>query len=174
MKFQHQWRDKAGQWKKGYVALPILLLSCSFFSRADMLINISGTIAISPCVINANQMINVDFGDDLITTRISEDALGDKNVKAIEYTLQCDRNLKARMKIVGTPAPFDRRLLATGQGNLGVALRIGNTVMEVNNTEYEFTYPNYPTLVALPVKARAATLDGGKFDAGATMVLSFP
>lgn len=170
MKFQYQRANKAGQLK----ALSLLLLACSFLSRADMVINISGTIATSPCVINANQMINVDFGDNLITTRISEDAFGDQNVKTINYTLRCDRNLKARMKIVGAPAPFDQRLLATGQENLGIALRIGNTVMAVNSTEYEFTYPNYPTLVALPVKARAATLDGGKFDAGATMVLSFP
>lgn len=145
-----------------------------FFSQADSTVNISGTIAISPCVINANQMINVDFGDNLITTRISEDALGDQNVKPVNYTLKCERNVKARMKIIGTPAAFDRRLLATGQENLGIALRAGNTILAVNSTEYEFTYPNYPALEALPVKAAASALDGGKFDSGATMVLSFP
>lgn len=174
MKFQYQRRNKAGWGGKRHLALSVLLLTCSFVSQADMQINISGTIAISPCVINANQMINVDFGDSIVTTRVSENALGEQNVKPVDYTLRCERNLKARMKILGTPAPFDRRLLATGQENLGVALRIGDTVMAVNSTEYEFTYPNYPTLVALPVKAPAAVLNGGKFDAGATMVLSFP
>ncbi|MEL5470177.1 fimbrial protein [Serratia nevei] len=150
------------------------LLPCIFMARADMMINISGTIARPPCVINANQMINVDFGDNIVTTRVSEDAFGNQNMQPIVYTLKCDRNVKARMKILGTPSPFDERLLATGKDNLAIAIRTGNTILAVNSTEYEFTYPNYPALIALPVKAPAAALDEGKFDIGATLELSFP
>lgn len=167
--------NPANRRRKIHPALFTALLTCCFFARADIAVYISGTITAPPCVINADQMINVDFGDSLVTTRIDEDAAtGQQNVKTIVYTLQCDRNIKARMKILGPPAPFDPRLLAAGQDNLGIAIRINNKVIEVNNTEYEFTYPNSPKLVALPVKAANTVLEGGRFDVGATMVLSFP
>ncbi|QDI20298.1 fimbrial protein [Serratia marcescens] len=152
-----------------------LLLMLSIAARADTSITVSGTV-INPasCVINDNQMISVNFGDDLVTTRLTDSAYGDSYMKTVVYTLRCVNASKVKMVIKGHPAPFNARLLKTEQASLGVALRVGSTLLEVNNTEYEFTYPDSPQLVAVPVRQAGASLMGGRFNAGATMVLIFP
>ncbi|BEO22618.1 fimbrial protein [Serratia nevei] len=154
-------------------ALTILALSAA--AQANTTITVSGSV-INPasCVINDNQTINVEFGNDVITTRVDTDVYGSSYLKSVVYTLQCKNASKVRMKVEGNTAPFNNKILKTEQNDLGVALRIGDSLMAVNSTVYQFDYPNSPQLVALPVKRLGGLLSAGEFNAGATMVLSFP
>ncbi|MBH2855213.1 fimbrial protein [Serratia marcescens] len=153
----------------------MMTLACVAGVQANTTLTVSGSI-VNPasCVINNNQMIDVVFGDDVITTRVSTDVYGGNYLKQVVYTLECKNANKVNMKIEGNAAAFNSQILKTEQSDLGVALRIGNNLMAVNSTVYQFDYPNTPQLVALPIKRSGGALTAGKFNAGATMVLSFP
>ncbi|MEG7332920.1 MULTISPECIES: fimbrial protein [Serratia] len=155
--------------------LLMMTLACVAGAQANTTLTVSGSI-VNPasCVINNNQMIDVVFGDDVITTRVSTDVYGGNYLKQVVYTLECKNANKVNMKIEGNAAAFNSQILKTEQSDLGVALRIGNNLMAVNSTVYQFDYPNTPQLVALPIKRSGGALTAGKFNAGATMVLSFP
>ncbi len=168
---------RAGVWKwNNAIRLPLALAALfGAAAHADTTLTVSGSV-ITPvsCVINDNKMINVNFGDQVITTRVGTSVYGNDYMQQVIYTLNCKNASRVKMKVRGDTAPFNGNILRTEQDDLGVALRIGSTLMAINSTEYIFDYPNYPALVAVPVKRAGGMLAGGLFNAGATMVLSFP
>ncbi|WP_037410053.1 fimbrial protein [Serratia sp. S4] len=127
-------------------------------------------VAPPPCVINNNSLIEVNFGDDVITTRID----GSYKKQPVVYSVECKNapNYAMKMQIEGTGAWFDTGVLSTNKDGLGVALlRNGNP--QSINTWMNFFYPNMPTFEAVPVKQAGATLSGGAFSAGATMKVEY-
>ncbi|BEM02411.1 exotoxin (plasmid) [Serratia marcescens] len=127
-------------------------------------------IAPPPCVINNNNLIEVNFGSDVITTRID----GSYKKQPVVYSVECKNAPSNAMKLLiqGNSASFDGEVLQTNKDGLGVALlRNGNR--QPINSWVNFTYPNLPTLEAVPVKQAGATLSGGEFSAGATMQVAY-
>ncbi|MBD8162879.1 fimbrial protein [Erwinia persicina] len=127
-------------------------------------------VAPPPCVINDNNLIEVKFGNDVMTTRID----GSYKKRQVVYSVECKNapNNAMKMKIQGTGAGFDSDVLKTNNDVLGVALlRNGNR--QPINTWVNFTYPKVPTFEAVPVKQAGATLSGGAFSAGATMTVEY-
>ncbi|MEL5298618.1 fimbrial protein [Serratia nevei] len=144
-------------------------------AHANTTLTVSGSvIAPASCVINDNKMINVNFGNQVITTRVGTSVFGTDYMQQVIYTMNCKNASRVKMKILGDTAPFNGNILRTEQNDLGVALRIGSTLMAINSAEYIFDYPDKPALQAVPVKRAGGALTGGQFNAGATMVLSFP
>ncbi|MCW6016555.1 fimbrial protein [Serratia marcescens] len=126
-------------------------------------------VAPPPCVINNNNLIEVNFGNDVMTTRID----GSYKKQPVVYSVECKNapNNAMKLQVQGT-AGFDSEVLKTNKDGLGVALlRNGNR--QPINTWINFTYPNLPTLEAVPVKQAGATLSGGAFSAGATMKVEY-
>ncbi|WP_353052216.1 fimbrial protein [Serratia marcescens] len=127
-------------------------------------------VAPPSCVINNNNLIEVNFGNDVMTTRID----GSYKKQPVVYSVKCQNapNNAMKMQIQGTGAGFDGEVLQTNKDGLGVALlRNGNR--QPINRWINFTYPNLPTLEAVPVKQAGATLSGGAFSAGATMKVEY-
>ncbi|HID9469481.1 TPA: fimbrial protein [Serratia liquefaciens] len=139
--------------------------------RAATSIKVTVTIvAPPPCVINNNNLIEVNFGNDVMTTRID----GSYKKQSVLYSVECKNapNNAMKMQIQGNSAVFDRDVLQTNKNDLGIALlRNGNR--EPINTWVNFTYPNLPKFEAVPVKQAGATLSGGAFSAGATMKVEY-
>ncbi|TQI82243.1 type 1 fimbria pilin [Serratia fonticola] len=136
-----------------------------------MQVNIRGTVILPPpCTINNNQTIRVDFGDEVMTTRI--DGVNYKQV--ISYTLDCDiqKTNDLKMSIQGGPAGFNSGLLSTNKPDLGIALYQGTQQVNINSW-FNYTYPNQPVLYAVPVKRSGATLTGGEFAASATLLIDY-
>ena len=119
------------------------------------------------CVINNNQAIEVDFGNDVITTKVD----GKNYMQPVKYTLRCggDTVNTLKLQIQGEPAWFNPALLATvQQSDLGIEIWADGISLPANSW-LNFTYPNVPLLSAVPVKRSGSTLSAGKFSAAATM-----
>ncbi|MDU7466733.1 MAG: fimbrial protein [Serratia marcescens] len=137
----------------------------------DIVINITGTvIASSPCKINGDRVIEVNFGDDLMTSKVD----GVNYRKMINYTLDCRgaSSNKLRLKIQGTAASFDSTVLATERSNMGLKLWSGRVAIPINGW-FPFDSSSQPFLEVVPVKAQGSTLSTGRFSAGATMVVEY-
>lgn len=144
-----------------------------FGPQAQAVTTIKVTVTIvspPPCVINNNNLIEVSFGSDVMTNRID----GSYKKQPVVYSVECKNapNNAMKLQIQGTGAGFDGEVLQTNKDELGVALlRNGNR--QPINSWVNFTYPNLPTLEAVPVKQAGATLSGGEFSAGATMKVEY-
>lgn len=165
--------------RKYHSACEALLLTMALFSffvfstngRASTTINISGTImAPLSCEINGNQAIMVDFGNDLVTTRVD----GSSYMKTVDYSLTCKNNTSnaIKMKIEGTATAFNNSALQTTQADLGIALRANGQPLPINSW-LNFTYPNKPLLQAVPVKRAGGTLSTGDFSTVATLMVDY-
>jgi len=156
-------------------ALISVAISCAaaFSSGSDAAttINISGTImAPPPCVINGDKTIQVDFGQNVVISRID----GSNYLKTIDYTLECKSQSKNAMKMMieGTGAGFDSGVLQTVKTDLGIALKQNGQPLRLNQW-FNFTYPMQPVLQAVPVKKNGANLPTGNFFAGATLKVDY-
>lgn len=151
--------------------LAAFMLFGSLAQAASTTVSVAVTIvAPPPCVINKNNLIEVNFGNDVMTTRID----GSYKKQPVVYSAGCINALNNAMKmqIQGTGASFDSDVLKTNRDDLGVALlRNGNR--QPINAWVNFTYPVLPTFEAVPVKRAGATLSGGAFSAGATMMVEY-
>lgn len=148
----------------------VILLSCTLV-QALTLVTVSVTIFVTPqCVVNDNKPITVSFTDAVMTTRVD----GNQYSQPVIYSLFCTGQLSNAMKIQiqGVDAGFGNGALQTSKDNLGVALLNGVTALPINSW-LNFTYPNLPTLRAVPVVRPGATLTGGTFSAAATMVVEY-
>ncbi|MGG4661834.1 fimbrial protein [Providencia vermicola] len=124
-----------------------------------------------PCTINHNQPIEVDFGD-VMTTRVD----GKNYRMPINYTLDCTSLEKntLRMLIMGNTVNLGQatNALETNIPNFGIGLERGTTAFNIN-TPLDFTFPNQPTLYAVPMKKDGVTLQTGGFTSSSVMQVTY-
>lgn len=127
-------------------------------------------VAPPPCIINGDRVIEVDFGSNVLTVEVD----GVNYLKAVDYSLDCQGGPSNAMKlqVKGTPTAFDSSALQTNIADLGIQLRVNNVQLAINDW-VNFTYPNKPAISVVPVKRPGATLPGGDFSAGATLVVVY-
>ncbi|MDL5167557.1 fimbrial protein [Proteus faecis] len=133
-------------------------------------VNITGyVIAPPPCVINNGQMVEVNFGE-IMSTRID----GSNYKQPVVYKVECTKMPTNMMKISvgGNSTGFDSNALRTNITGLGVRILYQNKTLRLGQT-INFTYPNAPTLEAIPVRDYSAKLTGGDFSATATLRVEY-
>lgn len=149
-----------------------VLVSFGSQVQAATTINVTVTIvAPPPCIINNNKLIEVEFGDDVIATRID----GSYKKRPVVYSFECKNAPSNAMKIQikGTQGTgFASHVLRTDRAGLGVAL-LRNSKPQPINTWVNFLSPNQPEFEAALVKQDGTTLRGGRFSAGATMMVEY-
>ncbi|MBU5412427.1 fimbrial protein [Serratia ureilytica] len=151
--------------------LASLLVLIPMWTSAVTTVTVKVTVvAAPPCIINDDQAIDVDFGSELLTTKID----GSNYIKTVDYTLECKDNTSNAMKmqVQGSATTFDSSALQTNMTDLGVALKANGTALTINNW-MNFTYPGKPVLQAVPVKRAGSTLSGGDFVAAATLMVAY-
>lgn len=131
------------------------------------------TIIKKACVVkggNGSDMIEVNFGDDVMTTRVD----GTYKTMPVSYSVTCTGSSSNAMKmqIEGTGAGFDSQVLMTNQPDFGIALLSNGTRLPLNSW-INFSYPTMPILTVVPVKRAGATLVGGAFSAAATLKVDY-
>lgn len=149
----------------------VLMVLLSGRAQASTPVYITGTvIAPLPCTINGDRTIDVDFGSELLTTKID----GSNYIKPVEYSLECKDNTSNAMKlrVQGNATSFDRSALQTNMPDLGIALKANGNALTLNDW-VNFSYPDKPVLQAVPVKRAGATLNGGDFAAAATLMVDY-
>ncbi|HIF6626334.1 putative minor fimbrial subunit StfE [Acinetobacter baumannii] len=155
----------------GRLLAGVLLCGAALPAQPAATLNVSVTVlAPLPCVVNGSKPIDVDFGPDVMTTRLD----GNHYRTAIDYTLTCNGPAKnaMRLQIAGAVAGFDNKLLQTDVNGLGIAL-LRDGVRFSPNTWQNFTFPTLPKLEAVPMKQAAATLRTGDFSAAATLRVDY-
>jgi type 1 fimbria pilin len=164
-------RGKKSRWVCGVLCTAVSALYALGAVAATSTVMITVTVIAPPaCTINGDQVIDVDFGSELLTTRID----GSNYLRTVDYSLECKDNTSNAMKlqIQGTPTAFDGSALQTNMADLGIALKANGTALTINDW-VNFTYPDKPVLQAVPVKLAGSTLSGGDFSAGATLMVDY-
>ncbi|MGG7779870.1 fimbrial protein [Klebsiella aerogenes] len=161
---------------KGHLCagLVISLFSINSFAAT---VTVKGTVILPTCTIkSSSSVIQVNFGDDVITTRI--DGKEYKKQK-IEYSIQCDGDMSSnsglQISISGSPASFDSSLLKTNVTGLGVRFLNGSNNLSLNSGSAKFDYINDtpPTIYAVLARDASVTLASGAFSASAMMSVDY-
>lgn len=154
--------------------MTLVLVHMIFFPGAALAFeteaSFKGTLIEGPtCVLNDNQPIEVDFGDVVITKVNGVDYR-----ETVPYTVVCEEGAEKAMKlrVQGTGAPFDDKVLGTDKDGLGIEMTINGSQLPLNGW-INFTYPAMPALMAAPVKDPDISLKAGKFIAIASMMIDF-
>lgn len=137
-------------------------------------INISGTVVNPPsCVVNDNKTIIVNFGNDLLTTKVD----GNTYMREVDYSLSCNSNNSnaVKMQIQGTASAFNNSALqVVNHADLGIALRVNGQPLPINSwLNFTYSQTQRPLLQAVPIKRPGGTLQAGFFSVGATMVVAY-
>ena len=129
-----------------------------WLSRQAATVKVSVTVVQPlPCTINGGRPIEVNFGDELMTTRID----GYRYRVPIDFSFTCTKSAM-RMQVRGGTANFGQGLLGTNRDGLGILIlqkQSGNQLPL--NSWLNFTYPNPITLDAVPVKRAGVNLETG-------------
>lgn len=156
-----------------FVTLLLLQLGVPLHAVTSSTINIVGVVQVSAsCEINNNQPIDVNFGDDLLTTKVD----GENYKKPVPLVIVCKNTpvgAPLKIQLQGVGANFNSTLLKTNNGNLGIALINSSGNYWGLNTWLNFTYGNTPSLLAVPLKNTSASLTAGAFSGAGTMVVDF-
>ncbi|MHA6679808.1 fimbrial protein [Enterobacter cloacae] len=133
-------------------------------------VTVKVTVVAPPsCVINDNKTIDVDFG-----TVVAPNIDGQKYMRKVDYTLECNDQTSNAMKMLikGNPTTFDSSALQTNIPDLGISLKANGEALGINDW-LNFTYPEKPVLQAVPVKKPGSSPEGGDFQAGATLMIAY-
>ncbi|HEP1044392.1 TPA: fimbrial protein [Serratia marcescens] len=124
-----------------------------------------------PCVLNARLPIEVDFGDEVVTTRID----GSAYRQPVKYSLSCSGQGKNAMRLQfrGSGAAFDGAVLQTSVQGLGIAFELAQQKRLSLNSWVNFTYPDLLEIYAVPVKRPGVELPTGEFTAAATLRVDY-
>lgn len=149
-----------------------LALAMSAESLAVDNVHFFGALVAQPCEVNNNQLIDVDFGDSVITTDVANGTVE----KAVNYSLDCtnaDQSKTLVMRISGTGADFDTDVLKTNMPELGVKMKADGADYPLNTNLVMANALTKPALMAQLVQQPGARLSTGSFTAGATMTVDY-
>ncbi|OWF82272.1 hypothetical protein B4907_13860 [Yersinia kristensenii] len=149
-----------------------MLFSGTVLAAGEM--NFKGKLIEPPnCTINGGKAIEVDFGNEVMTSRVD----GKLYSKPIVHGLKCTApELKAmKLQIQGDGASFDSKSLKTTNENLAIEISAnGNKLAPKEWLNFDYTdEASLPQLTAVPVKNKDKPLTGGDFTATATMMVDY-
>lgn len=128
------------------------------------------TIVAATCVVNNNQEISVEFGDNILTTSVN----GIDHKKEIPYTVKCSAGQRTQLRFLGDNASFNANYIKTSAADLGIAFSIADGSLLKNGQWMDFDSSSPPKLYAVPVKNQTAELSGGLFTASAVLQVRYP
>ncbi|WP_025123466.1 MULTISPECIES: fimbrial protein [unclassified Serratia (in: enterobacteria)] len=135
-------------------------------------VNFQGALVESvPCTINNDELIEVDFGDNLVIRNLD----GVRYSKPIPYQIDCSAAGAVRMSIQGTPASFGVFLLQTSQPGLGISVVVNGTPFPIGSNGYltGIDLQSLQQMVAVPVANPAQPPSPGAFTARATLLAEY-
>ncbi|MCG0457710.1 fimbrial protein [Enterobacter cloacae complex sp. ECC445] len=159
------------KWQSLWLAV-VVMCQGAMAAQNTAQITVNVTIHASPCEINNNQNIDVDFGDNIITTDVAKGIVE----KEVSYTLDCtnaDQSKTLEMRISGAETSFDETLLSTSIPELGIKMKADGNDYPINTDLALANSVSKPVLIAQLVQQPGAHLPTGGFTAGATMTVDY-
>lgn len=158
----------------GIILAAILLTIVITADAADTSarLNVTVTVVKGACIINNNQIIDVDFGNNVLTTDVAAGLAR----KQIEYTLDCADSEPGKtllLSVSGTGADFDSDYLKTSIPGLGVKIEANGLLLPLNNRLALVSSAAKPDLSAILVQDEGIRLPAGEFNAIATMTADY-
>lgn len=151
----------------------LMVTTCGYADDYTAVINVTVTVNAEPCVINNNQAIDVDFGNDVVTT----DVAAGLAQRFIYYTLDCSGAEPGKtigMKISGAGAEFNTDYLQTSMPDLAVKITTDGDVTYPLNTSMPISNTGEPPMLKATLMQRlGARLATGEFSAAATMSVEY-
>lgn len=154
--------------------LPALLALAGSVSvpsvRADDIGFKGSLVEQAPCVINDGKLITVDFGNEVMTTRID----GKNYSETVDFSLDCSAtvgNAPLKLRVSGAKAGFAEALDGLVPG-LGIALFLHGLPLKPNEWQ-TFSSTVKPEIRAVLVKDAAVTLNGGSFRVLASLEMEY-
>ncbi|MFV8797873.1 fimbrial protein [Yersinia enterocolitica] len=149
-----------------------VLFSGNVLAAGEM--NFKGKLIEPPnCTINGGKQIEVDFGNEVMTSRVD----GKLYIKPVAHGLKCTSpELKAmKLQIKGSGASFDSKSLKTTNENLAIEIQANGKKLGTNEwLDFDYTdEASVPKLTAVPVKNKDKALSGGTFTATATLMVDY-
>ena len=133
----------------------------------DTRVQISVSVTSLPCVVNNNQQIDINFGDDVIITKID----GYYKKMPVVYSVECKGGMSTpQIAISGIGASFDANMLKTNNDDLAVAFMQENMPFPINQWA---SFNATSKLTAVLRKRDGVRLSSGAFDAWATMMVEY-
>ncbi|MBN6032026.1 fimbrial protein [Pantoea ananatis] len=137
-------------------------------------LTVRGILVETPeCVVNNQEPIDVDFGEDVVISRIN--GIDYKKTRII-YSLLCTSLAKQGLKVTisGEPAAFNASLLATSKPALGIQLMHEDaTLTPGNSVAFNYHDGTLPELWAVLVVQSNALPTAGTFTGNGTMVFEY-
>lgn len=162
-----------------YTSVAIILLSVIFSAQAAQegdttTVTVSGTLIDTPdCTINNNNQIDVDFGEDVIISRI--DGVNYKRTP-IPFDLVCFSLAKQGLTIAidGAPSPLNPQVIDTSVEGLGIQVFLDPALPLYRGTVISFNYgDSFLNFSAAPIVLGGATLSAQPFTGTGTVVLGY-
>lgn len=165
-------RKKTGLLLFGFAMTAIFVVIS--ISRSVQAFSTTATVKVKvlapPCIVNGNRDIPIDFGNDIIVSRIDSRIYE----RSIPYVLDCSAGTSKalKMQIRGGGASFDTTVLGTSKANLAIELKSNGSKMAINSW-HNFTDPARPSLSAVVIKNRSGAVTGGYFTATSTLLVDY-
>lgn len=135
-------------------------------------LTVTVTITKEPCIINNDQMIDVDFGNEVVVTDVPLGLVR----KPINYSLDCgesDPDKTLTLGVSGVGAGFNDTILSSSIPELGIEISANGTKLPLNS-QFVLTGPtDKPDLEAILRQAPNSHLPTGEFTAGATLTVAY-
>lgn len=147
-------------------------ISSAFADESTAILNVTVTILSAPCIINNNQVIDIDFGSSIAVTDVASGTYQ----KPINYTLECnggDTSPPLKMRISGNAVDFNTNELQTSIDNLAIAFEANGSPYALNSDINFVSADTKPQLNAILTQKPGSRLDTGSFTAGATMTVGY-
>lgn len=146
-----------------------LLAAGSVSSAMAVQVNFQGSLVESlPCTINNNELIEVEFGNNLIIRSLD----GVRYSKPVPYAIECSAPGTVRLSLKGVATQFDSAAIATDATGLGIRLTRAGQPFTLNSS-VAVDVQNPPVLMAVPVADPAQPPVPGAFTARATLLADY-
>lgn len=150
------------------------LLICSSAPAVVTTVTIKVTVvAPPPCTINYNAILEVPFGDDVLTNKVD----GKNYMRRIPFSILCKGQISNAMKLrftANSPGFGNGNIVKTINPDLGIALYLQDGTTPLMLTQWiNFSYPTLPVINAAPTKRPGSTLKPGYFSASATIQMDY-
>ncbi|MGN8010270.1 fimbrial protein [Enterobacter sp. 22325] len=149
----------------------LFFITASSHCAADADISFHGRLVeYVPCIVNSGEEIIVDFGDDVMTSRIDDGSPGGDYTMSFQVSNDCPFNALIRYQIKGKTVSLDNKTLAGDREGLG--FRFWQNDYLTLNTWFTTTTAD-PTIYVTPARVNGVAINGGQFSTVATLLAEY-
>lgn len=149
----------------------LLFMTASSHCTADADISFHGRLVeYVPCVVNGGEDIIIDFGDEVMTSRINDGSPEGDYTMSFQLSNDCLIGALIRYQIKGSTVPSDNKTLEGDREGLGFRFWLNDYL--TLNTWFTAT-TGLPIIYVTPARVNGVAINGGQFSTVATLLAEY-